>query len=47
MRRTVRVLGWGFVGLVALLLFIAGAIYLVLIMRGDGTDLPTPTMPVG
>ena len=48
MRRAVKVLGWGFVGLVALSLFIAGAIYLVLSMRGEGTDLPTPSpMPVG
>ena len=42
-RRTIKVLGWGFVGLVGLSVFVMGVIYLVLSMRGEGAAVPTTT----
>lgn len=33
---------WSLVGLVAFSLFVAAGIYIVLVMRGEGSYLPTP-----
>lgn len=41
-RRTIKVIVWSFVGLVAFSLFVAAGIYIVLVMRGEGSYLPTP-----
>lgn len=42
-RRTAKVIGWSLLGLVALGIFVTGAIYIVLSMRGEGTGMPTTT----
>lgn len=52
MRRAVNVIGWSVLGLAMAALFITGAIYLVLSMRGEGSGVPTtqparPGLPPG
>jgi len=39
-RRYTRVIGWGLLALVTTAIFITGALYLVLSMRGEGTGVP-------
>ena len=51
-RRTVRIVAWSLLGLFTLAIFVTGAIYLVLSMRGEGTDMPAaapvrPGLPPG
>ena len=49
-RRAIKVIGWSLVGLATTAIFMTGAIYFVLSMRGEATGVPNtgpmrPEMP--